>query len=136
MSGGFASPPTVLVLGADPPTLELLREWLAEAGYAVATELDARGAAVHPADPQRRRSFNLVIVDVPYPRVWRSDPLQTRAAAQSAAPVLALSATFHSSVERSGEVARSLGVAGVLAKPLRREALVNAVHELSRQPRP
>ena len=35
-----------------------------------------------------------------------------------------MSPTFHSNVERSGEVARSLGVAGVLPKPLRRDALL------------
>jgi hypothetical protein len=48
--------------------------------------------------------------------------------------VLALSATFHASVECTGELARSLGVAGVLPKPLRRETLIAAVRNLSRPP--
>ena len=129
--------PAVLVLGADAATFGLLREWLSEAGYAVAAALGDAAPAAGPATPTvscRDGRYDLVIVDVPYPRALRAEPQRRLAAIADGAPVLALSATFHSNVERSGEVARSLGVAGVLPKPLRRDALVSAVHHLSRRP--
>lgn len=118
-----ASTPQLLVLGADGATLELLREWLGADGYAVTSE---------PDDPAQR--YALVLVDVPFPRQGPSAPLQR--VARGDTPVLALSATFHSTVERSGEVARALGVAGVLPKPIRREALLDAVRSLARPTAP
>jgi len=42
-------------------------------------------------------------------------------------PILALSATFLSSVSCEGGCAKRLGVAGVLPKPLSRDALLAAV---------
>ena len=131
-----ASRPSVLVLGADAATFGLLNEWLAEAGFAVAAPLDAQASpssrAPEAADGGRAEGYDLVIVDVPYPRALRSAPHCRLGTLAGDTPVLALSATFHSNVERSGEVARSLGVAGVLPKPLRRDALVSAVQDLSR----
>ena len=118
--------PTVLVVGADAATLGLVREWLVEAGLRVVDE---------PATPQQSDPGSrplLVLVDVPFPRRGQSAPLQRVARQHAGTPVLALSPTFHSSVEPCGEVARSLGVAGVLPKPLRREALIAVVLQLSR----
>lgn len=108
--------PAVRVVGADGATLELLREWLAEAGWSVVEE--ARRCA-------------LVLVDVPFPRRG-SSPLLARVALEHlGTPVVALSATFHAGIERSGTVARQLGVAGVLPKPLGRDALLDAVRDLA-----
>jgi CheY-like chemotaxis protein len=130
--------PAVLVLDADAVTFDLLREWLGEAGFAVCASLEpAAGAPPGARDAGcagRTAAYHLVIVDVPYPRALRAEPHRRLGALAGDVPVLALSATFHSSVERSGEVARSLGVAGVLPKPLRRDALVSAVQHLSRPP--
>ena len=110
---------TALVLDADPDTLGLLREWLGEAGWSV---LDAAQAE------ERLSSVQLILIDLAYPRRSAAAPLQAVADDHPATPVLALSATFHASVEPHGEVARQLRVAGVLPKPIRREALLAAVH--------
>ena len=130
------SPPAVLVVGADAATFGLLHEWLTEAGFAVAAPLDAEAILARVdaprADASCAEGYHLVIVDVPYPRALRGEPHRRLGTLAGNTPVLALSATFHSNVERSGEVARSLGVAGVLPKPLRRDALVSAVQHLSR----
>jgi CheY-like chemotaxis protein len=115
--------PAVLVVDADAPTLDLLREWLADAGWRVVDEPAAAPVA-------------LVLVDVPFPRRGLSPPSLRAAQVHAGVPVLALSASFHPSVEGSGEAARSLGVAGVLPKPLRREALLAAVGQLSRARQP
>lgn len=115
--------PAVLVVGADPLTLGLLREWLAEAGWRV---LD---------DPAPGTRCALVLVDVPFPRRGRSALLARVALEHAGTPVLALSATFHAGVERTGPVAQALGVDAVLPVPLRREALLEAVAELAEAPR-
>lgn len=110
--------PTILVLDADPALLGLLREWLGDFGD-VAT---GPGGATADCD--------LVVVDVPYPRQGESNPLRHLAAAHPGRPVLALSPTFFAGIDAHGAVARSLGVAGVLPKPVTREALVAAVRRL------
>src|SRR5690349_12747349 len=56
----------VAVVAADAATLELLREWLTEAGCTVA---DAAARDAPPGSP-----CDLVIVDVPYARAWRDGP--------------------------------------------------------------
>jgi CheY-like chemotaxis protein len=132
--------PAVLVLDADAATFDLLREWLGEAGFAVCALIEPLTGTPTVARvarcAERTAGFHLVIIDVPYPRALRTDPHRRLAALAGDVPVLALSATFHSSVECCGEVARSLGVAGALAKPLQRDALVRAVLHLSRPPPP
>lgn len=119
-----AATPAVLVVDADRDTLALLREWLSDAGWVVLDEA-ARDAAL---------PLHLVLVDLAFPRRGAADSLQRVATEHAGTPVLALSAMFHASIEPQGEVARSLGVAGVLPKPIRREALVDAVYKLSRPP--
>lgn len=116
--------PAVLVMDTDRATRELLREWLTEAGWTVVDDGGSAGA----------ERIRLVLIDVPFPRRGPSTPLQRVAAEHAGTPVLALSATFHPGVEPCGEVARSLGVACVLPKPILREALLAAVRTLSRPP--
>ena len=115
--------PIALVLDADPDTLELLREWLADAGWRV---VDAAQRAVKGEAP-----VQLVLVDLAYPRHGASLALQRVAQEHAGAPVLALSATFHASVDPHGELAQALGVGAVLPKPIRRDALLSAVRRLS-----
>ena len=119
-----AAPPAVLVVDADRDTLALLREWLSEAGWVVLDD-----ATHEPAVP-----VHLVLIDLAFPRRGAAGMLQRMAIEHAGTPVLALSAMFHASIEPQGEVARSLGVAGVLPKPVRRDALIDAVRRLSRPP--
>lgn len=115
-----AAPRPVLVVGADPATRGLLDEWLAAEGWSVACDAHAADCA-------------LAIVDVPYPRDSGLELLRRVTAEHPGTPVLAISATFFSTVARCGPCARALGVAGVLPKPLTREALLAAVRELARR---
>jgi len=106
-----------LVLDADPDTRGLLRAWLGDAGWRVVDMPAAPGAAV-----------GLVVIELAYPRDADASRLRRLADAYAGAPVIALSATFHANVDAHGAVARAFDVAGVLPKPLRREALLAAVH--------
>jgi CheY-like chemotaxis protein len=110
--------PTILVLDADPALLGLLREWLAELG------------PVATANGDERVECDLVVVDVPFPRQGEASPLRRLAAAHPGTPVLAISPTFFAGIDAHGALAQSLGVAGVLPKPVKREALVAAVRRL------
>lgn len=106
---------TVLLLDTDPALRGLVSEWLTEGGYQV------RDEAARP---------DLIVVDVPFPRRGDSDRLRHLADRHPGTPVLALSPTFLAGAGRHGAVARELGVAGVLPKPLTREALLFAVMRL------
>jgi DNA-binding response OmpR family regulator len=121
-----AAPPAVLLLGDDPALLALLEEWLAAEGYAV-----VQG---QPDDATREQPWQLVIVDVAFPRRGGAKVLQPIAQKHPDTPVLALSSTFVGRVECCGPVARALGVACVLPKPLTRAALLAAIERLLRTP--
>ncbi len=116
--------PTILVLDADAALLGLLREWLAELGEVTA----GSAAAALPCD--------LVVVDLACPRRDEPGPLHRLGRSHPGTPVLALSPALFASVGCHGEVACSLGVAGVLPKPVKREALVAAVRRLLPRPQP
>ena len=114
-----------LLVDVDPALATLVAEWL-----------DAIG--VDSAVPARTGfdgcDADVVIVDVPYPRQEGARRLRELNAALPAPPILALWPTFFAGVAASGSVARELGVAGVLATPVRREALVAAVQRLLERP--
>jgi DNA-binding response OmpR family regulator len=122
---GGPSASRILVVDDDPALVGLIEEWLAAYGCSVAQE---RSREHRVGD-----RFDLVIVDVAFPRQGGPSLLQRIANEHPGAPMLALSSTFFASVECSGDVARSLGVASVLPKPLTREALVSAVRNLLRR---
>ncbi len=114
--------PTVLLLDTDPALRGLVSEWLADGGYQVHHDEPRPDAGGTPPD--------LIVVDVPFPRQGGSDRLRRLADHHPGTPVLALSPTFLSGAGRHGAVARELGVAGVLPKPLTRDALLVAVTRL------
>lgn len=132
-----ASAPRVLLVDADSALVELLREWLEEQGCRVVAEPgEAPGAsgACHAADAANAAStpgsFDLVIVDLAYPRQGGAQRVQRIAQAHPGAPILALSTMFFACVDCHGPVARALGVGCVLPKPATREALNKAVRRL------
>lgn len=105
----------VRLVGADPAVRGLLREWLEPQGH----RLVDGGRA------------DLVVVDIPQPRRDGTEVLSRVALEHPAAPRLVLSSSFLPGVDCCGAVARSLGVAGVLPKPLTREALLDAVRRVT-----
>ena len=120
-----ARAPLIRVANADSAMLGLLREWLSAAGYSVTnTRVDETGG---------RDQASLMIVDVPFSRRGAAELLQRVAGEHPGEPILALSATFFSSVRCEGACARALGVAGVLPKPVTRDALLAAVARCARR---
>jgi DNA-binding response OmpR family regulator len=119
---GLLKPYRVRVVDADDVLFDLIAEWLAAAGHGVIPENAG-------ADSANGR-IDLVIVDVPFPRRGGLELLRRLAAEHPRTPILALSSTFFSGVGGNEAVARALGVAGVLPKPLKREALIAAVEDL------
>ncbi|HTT10679.1 MAG TPA: hypothetical protein VMG60_07310 [Burkholderiaceae bacterium] len=114
----------IRVTNADGAMLDLLREWLVAAGYNVTS---GRNGATAPVE----RAL-LTIVDVPFSRCGATELVQRVTQENPGEPILALSGTFFSTVMCEGACARKLGVAGVLPKPVKRDALLAAVERLAR----
>jgi DNA-binding response OmpR family regulator len=114
--------PLIRVANTDGATLGLLREWLSDAGYRVAAERLGESAGDDAA--------LLTIVDVPFCRFGASEIIRQVGAQHPDTPILAMSATFFSTVRSDGACARRLGVAGVVPKPIARERLLAAVERL------
>lgn len=110
--------PRVLVVDADCALSGLLAEWLDSEGCEV---VQAAGDDAVAAD-----RFDLVIVDVPYPRQGAVDLIARITKRHPMTPILAMSSTFFGRIECCGPVARALGVACVLPTPLSRQVLVDA----------
>jgi DNA-binding response OmpR family regulator len=100
----------VLLVDADPALRGLIEEWLADEDWQLVEERP-----------------DLVLVDLPCPRENCAGVLKRVSNAHPQAPLIALSSSFFDGIESSGALARSLGVASVLPKPLARAALVSAV---------
>lgn len=117
--------PLIRVIDADRATLDLLQEWLTSAGFAIANGNEGDSAASGPAA--------LAIVDVPFTRHGGPEVIRRVAAQYPGIPIIALSSTFFSNVKCGGNCARALGVAGVLPKPVARDALIDAIRNLLRR---
>lgn len=113
-----ARPRRIALLDGDAALLGLVSAWLADWGPVVARRADDAAGA------------DLLLVDVPFPRLVAPGGLHELARAHPGVPVIALSPTFFPGIRSRGEVARRLGVAAVLPKPVSREALQATVHEL------
>jgi two-component system phosphate regulon response regulator OmpR len=114
-----------LVVDADAALLGLLEEWLGNHGHSVVQERADVGL--------ERERFDLVVVDVPFPRQGGLTVLRRIQNEHPRTPILALSSTFFAGVERNGAIARTLGVASVLPMPVTRETLIATVRKLLRQ---
>jgi DNA-binding response OmpR family regulator len=119
-----ASRPSIRIANTDSATLGLLREWLSDAGYRVFAERLEQTQAGSDEDAV------LTIIDVPFCRHGATEILRRVSEQHPGAPILAMSATFFSSVRSDGACARRLGVAGVVPKPISRDKLLAAVDRL------
>ena len=117
--GPAGKAPRVLVVDADGSLADLFDEWLGAAGCSVAMTSGRHAGAAEP--------FDLVIVDVPFPRQGGVDLIARLTERHPMTPILVLSSTLFAGVDCCGAVARALGVAGVLPNPASREALISAV---------
>jgi CheY-like chemotaxis protein len=100
----------------------LLKEWLSEAGYPVHTAASC--------DLQRGGTGDLVIVSVYMPKQAGRQLLSEIRAAHPGAPLIAISGQFRSGLSAAGATAQTLGVQQVIAKPLDRADLLEAVRAM------
>lgn len=112
----------VLVLDSDALTQSMISEWLDADGWQV----------VEPAIDQAAGDLSLVVVDLPFPRAGAFDALRAIRQEYADVPVIVISSTVFATVGCSGPCAESLGVSGVLPKPVSRDALIGAVRRLAR----
>jgi CheY-like chemotaxis protein len=100
----------VLLVDADDALRGLIEEWLADEDWSLVDH--------HP---------DVVLVDLPSPREHGTGVLTRISNKHPHAPVVALSSSFFDGIDSNGAIARQLGVASVLPKPLTRDALVSAL---------
>jgi len=112
----------IVIYEEDHLTRNLLREWLGEAGYRV------RSGALREAE--NGRPADLVIASVYMPKCGGAQLLREVQAAHPGTPVIAISGQFRSGLSAVGTTAQMLGVQRVLAKPLTRDDLLEAVRAI------
>jgi len=100
----------------------LLKEWLSEAGYSVCPSA-ARGG-------QRDGTADLVIVSICMPKEVGVKLVQEIQAAHPGKPLIAISGRFRAGLSAVGATAKALGVQRVIAKPLSRAELLEAVRAM------
>jgi DNA-binding response OmpR family regulator len=117
---------SILIYEEDYLTRALLREWLSEAGYRV------RGGPAR--DPHSARPADLVIAGVYMPERDGAQWIREIQGAHPGTPLLAISGQFRYGLPVAGTTAQSLGVRQVIAKPLTRSELLEAVRGIIGQP--
>lgn len=109
----------IVIYEEDDLTRALLQEWLSEAGYCVHLGTPRRANRDYPAD--------LVIVSVYMPKHAGAQCVRDIQTAHPGTPLIAISGQFRSGLSAGGATAQSLGVQQVIAKPLARGDLLEAV---------
>lgn len=115
-------PQRVLVFDSDALTQSMISEWLDADGWQV----------LEPTPDPAVTDLSLVVVDLPFPRAGALDALQQIRQEYPGVPVIVISSTVFGSVGCCGPCAASLDVAGVLPKPVSRDALIGAARRLAR----
>jgi DNA-binding response OmpR family regulator len=113
---------SIAIYEKDDLMRALLKEWLSQAGYRV---LVAESGGVKVGGD----SGDLVIVSVYMPKQAGLQLREIRAA-HPRTPLIAISGQFRSGLPAAGMAARMLGVEQVLAKPLDRCDLLEAVRSV------
>jgi DNA-binding response OmpR family regulator len=109
----------IVIYEEDYLTRALLQEWLSQAGYRV------RVGRLHDAEVDR--PADLVIVNVYMPKDTGAQWARDIQAAHPDTPIIAISGQFRSGLSAGGATAQTLGVRQVIAKPLIRADLLEAV---------
>ena len=100
----------------------LLKEWLSQAGYGVREPV--------PGGAQPAGTEALVIASVHRPKDSAAQVLREVRAAHPGTPVIAISGQFRCGLSATGRTAQMPGVELVLAKPLTRCELLDAVRAI------
>jgi DNA-binding response OmpR family regulator len=112
----------IVIYEEDYLTRALLREWLSQAGYRVRLGRPHDAKFDHPAD--------LVIVNVYMPKDAGAQWVRDVQAAHPDTPIIAISGQFRSGLCAVGATAQTLGARQVIAKPLVRADLLEAVRSM------
>ena len=112
----------IVIYEEDYLTRALLEQWLGEAGYRV------RIGSMRPTELPGRA--DLVIVNVYMPKQAGPQCVRSIQAAHPNTPFIAISAQFRSGLAACGATAQTLGVDQVIAKPLVRTDLLDAVRAI------
>jgi CheY-like chemotaxis protein len=118
-SGGTGAPLDVVIYEDDHLTRALLREWLSGVGYRV------RAGA--PRDAQQIEPAHLVVVGVYMPKSAGRRCVCDIRAMHPDTPMIAISGQFRPGLCTAGPTAQTLGVQWVIAKPVMRDELLDAV---------
>ena len=108
----------IVIYEEDDLMRALLKEWLSQAGHCV--------REAEPGRPQREATEDLVIVSLYMPKEAGAQ-LRKVQAEHPGTPLIAISGQFRSGLSAAGLTAHLLGVQQVLAKPLERADLLDAV---------
>lgn len=112
----------VLVLETDSATRSLFVEWFDEEGWQV----------LDPSSADTAAPLALVVLELAFLREGGLQPLADTKLRFPGVPIVVVSPTVFASVGCCGSCAATLGVAGVLPKPIARATLIEAVHRLAR----
>jgi DNA-binding NtrC family response regulator len=115
----IGTPPCVVVYEEDRLTRALLREWLSDAGY------DVRDDA--HCDVRYKGPAHLVIISVYNPKSAGGRCVRDIQDAHPGVPLIGISGQFRQGLSTGGATAETLGVQRVIAKPLQRDELLQAV---------
>ncbi|MGB6488091.1 MAG: hypothetical protein WBE91_14520 [Steroidobacteraceae bacterium] len=113
---------TIAAYESDDLMYGLLCEWLGGAGHAVGDSSRTHGRQTPRAD--------LVIVSVSGPKRAIDLMMHCVRSVHPGTPIVALSSQARLGLSSNGALARELGVARVMAKPLARRELVAAVNDI------
>jgi len=116
----------IVIYEEDELMRALLKEWLGEAGYRV--------QAAAPSEAERTGPADLVIASIWMPKNAGARLVRRIQAAHPGTPLIALSGQFRAGLSAVGATADALGVQRVIAKPLAREDLLEAVNAMIRPP--
>ncbi len=100
----------------------LLREWLAKAGYCV--------RLAEPQEAQSGGEVDLVVASVYMPKQAGVQYVRAIRSRHPGTPIIAISGQFRSGLSQAGATAQALGVQQVIAKPLVRSDLLDTVRAM------
>jgi DNA-binding NtrC family response regulator len=109
----------IVIYEEDHQTRTLIKEWLADAGFRVRIG--------NRCDPGVDGPCDLVIVSIYMPKQGGVDYVRGIQDAHPGTPLLATSGQFRSGLASAGPTADRLHVRQVIAKPLMRKELLDAV---------
>jgi CheY-like chemotaxis protein len=116
----------ILIIEDDEIFRDLLADWLEAAGYRVRLAADGRAglAAIHDHPPA------LVVTDIHMPGADGTTVIAELKRTHPAVPVIAISGRFGCEDGLTPDGAIALGAARALAKPFKRNEMVEAVADL------